>query len=57
MQKKYCGIPRFRSGLFFVEFVFTSNPFLFVGIREYTKVSPHEPVNVKQFTKFGPHEI
>lgn len=30
---------------------------LIVGIRQYTKLRSHEPVNVKQSPKIGPHEI
>lgn len=56
----YCGIIRFLGGSIFVEFVGASNPrnnilhklinqgnkviFPFVGIQEYTKLRPHEPV-------------
>lgn len=69
----YCGIIRYRGDSIFMEYVDTSHPrinilhelisygykvlFTFVGIREYTKLRPNEPVKFKQFTKIGPHEL
>lgn len=31
--------------------------FTFVGIREFTKLRPHKPVNFKQSSKIDPHKF
>lgn len=68
-----CGIIKFCCGSVFVKFVGTSRLqnnilhqlidygykviFLFVGVREYPNLLPHELVKLKQSTKIGSQEI
>lgn len=63
-KQAYCEIIRFRGGSIFMKFVGTSQPrinilhelinqsykviFPFLGIREYMRLCPYEPVKFKQ---------